>query len=371
MNIKLHSRILAIFVAVALSFSLASFGTATPAAAPDAGTMLSSLPTSDVVAFVDVRRIMLEIIPRLMANDPATLAKMIATVNEIKTKSGVNILTIESVVAGVRFVGPVTHNMKKENVGVVIIVHGDFDANALIAVLKEMTKGKVDENTYAGKVIYSEPQSDPLKKKPEREIPAVTVLDANTIAVGDLPQIRAAVDAFGGKERVDPALAQAAQRDSSAVIGLAGNVPESLLQDLKKTAPPDPMAQAISNAVAGVKQIFNSIGATSTDYNFVLGARLGSPEQAASVSDMLLGIRTQAAPHLPNDHARKLLDSLQITAEGDVVQIKCEMKIEVAQRMVASMMKEEKATEKAEAKAAVNKPKRKAKYRRGRRRPPR
>lgn len=361
MNTKLRSLILAIFMALAASFTLDS------ASVPsvDSHNLLSSLPTSDLVVFVDLQRIMTEIVPRLLAKDPATLLKVTSAINEVKTKSGVNLLAIDSIVLGVQFDAAIKHNMKKENIGIAILAHGDFDANALIAFVKRETKGKFHEETYGGKVIYSEPKPAPPRKKADRETAALTVLDANTVAVGDLPQIRAAIDAFAGKERVDPSLVQLAERDSSSIIGMAGNMPASLVKDLKETAPPnDEMAQVINKALAGIKQVFCSIGATPADFNVITGARLSSAEQAASISDMLLGLRQQAISQVPDPQTRGLLESLQITAQGEEIQLRADIKNEIVQEFVASMMKEEKST----AKPAQTKTKQTTKARRGKRR---
>lgn len=339
MRTQLPSRAFAILIALAVSFSLINAGTRAAASAPDARSLLATLPTSDVVMFVDLQRIMTEIVPRLLAKDPATLAKMTNQINEVKTKSGVNLLAIDSVVVGVQFLGEVKHNMHKENVGIVIIAHGDFDANALIAFLKREAKGQGREETYAGKLIYSEP---PEKKK-EREIAALTVLDANTVALGDLPQIRATVDAFAGQRRVDPSLVQLAEQDPSSIIGLAGNVPASLIADIKASASSnDQMEQAISKAITGLKQLFVSIGATPDQFNMITGARLETPEQAASLSDLLMGLRQQAISGVDEQEMRSLIESTKITAEGDEVQIRADIKNEVVQEFVASMVKEEK-----------------------------
>jgi hypothetical protein len=331
--------ILVICVALIASFTLASDRKAAP---PDARTLLSSLPASDVVVFVDLQRILTEIIPRLLAKDPTTLAKMITGINELKTKSGVNILAIDSIVVGAKFVGTLTHQMKKDNLGVVIIAHGDFDANALIAFIKQETKGKAHEETYGGKVIYSEPQPAPPKNKTERETAALTLLDANTVAAGDLPQVRAAIDAFAGKDRVDPALVQLAERDPASFTGVAGNVPASLIQDLHESAPPnDEMAQVINKVIEGLKQFFGSIGATPTNFNVVTGVRLSSSEQAASLSDTLLGLRQQAIAEINDKETRDLINSLQITAQGDELQIRADIKNEVVQSLVVSIIKDE------------------------------
>jgi hypothetical protein len=168
------------------------------------------------------------------------------------------------------------------------------------------------------------------------------LLDANTVAVGDLPQVRAAIDAFAGRDRVDPALVQLAERDPSSFTGVAGNVPASLIQDLRESAPPsDQMAQVINKAIEGLKQFFGSIGASTTAFNVITGVRLTSSEQAASLGDTLMGLRQQALAEIQEQETRDLINSLQITAQGDEVQIRADIKNEVVQGLVTPMIKDE------------------------------
>jgi hypothetical protein len=358
MNTKLRSLLLAILITLCVSTSLVSAQT----------DPLAALPTSDVVLHIDARRIQTEIIPRLLANDPATLAKMTAMANEVQTKTGVNVLGIDRIVIGFQLLGPLKPGFKKDDAGIAIIVSGNFNPSGLIEFAKREGKGKTGEETYGGKVIYSEPRPDPPRVKSERETAAVTLLDANTLVLGDLPQVRAAIDAASGKGRVDAALVQLAMRDSSSLIAFAGNVPPSLAESMMANAPSDPMAQGMMKLIATIKQIFASVGSTPTDFNMIMGVRLGSVEQAQSISDMLLGIRQQVGSQIPDPKARDILNTLQITAQNDEVQIRADVKNEVVQSFIAEMMKEKKKEAATAAKPATTKTKKSTKSRRGRRR---
>jgi hypothetical protein len=365
-NIKLRSFLLAILLTTVMNVGLVSGQTAQTASAMD--DPLAALPASDGVMFVDVRRLMMEIAPRLLASDPATLAKLTAALNEASTKTGVNLLSISRVVVGVRFLDAISPTMPKDSIGVVAIVRGDGHASSVIEFLKRESKGKFAQETHGGIVIYSEPLPTPPRKRTERSTPALAMLDANTIAVGDLPQVRAAIDAAAGNGRVDPALVELARRDSSALVGVAMSVPENVKQGFSASAPKDPMAQAIIKLLNSVKQNYASLGATATDYNVVMGARFESPEQAQSVSDMLLGLRQQMGSAIPDQKIRSLIESLQITAQGDEVQIRSDIKSEIVQEFVASAMKEKKKQAAPAAKSAPAKTKRPTRYGRSRRR---
>ena len=330
MNTKLRSLLLAIFLTAVVNVGLVSAQT----------DPLSALPASDVVVFVDARRIMNELVPQLLAQDPATLAKMMGALNELKTKMGVNVLGIERIAAGVRLLGPLKAGPpSKEDVGVAIIVQGDFNPNGLIEFLKTMGKGKQGEETYGGRIIYSEPPPTPPRKRTERATPAVAVLDANTLVLGDLPQVRATIDAAGGTGRVDSALVELAQRNTTALIGMAGNIPSSFTESLTANAPKDPMAQSVVKLIASIKQIFASIGSTPTDFNVITGARLSSAEQAQGVSGMLQGMRQMVSGQIPDPKIRDILNALQITTQNDELQIRADIKNEVVQEFISSMMK--------------------------------
>jgi hypothetical protein len=366
MNMKLRPLLLTTLLAVWMSGAVVSAQTTQPTSSIDP---INELPTSDVVAFVDARRILTEIIPRLLAKDPATLAKMTTEASDLNTKTGINILSIDRIVVGVQFIGTATHNLKKEGVGLAIIVHGDFDTDKFFAFMKSETKGKARQETYGGIVIHIEPPPTPPEKKSERETGALALLDAHTIVIGDLPQVRATIDAAAGKGRVDSALVQLATQDANTLIGMAGNVPPSLTEDISKSATPgDETEQAISKIVANIKQVFLAIGATPVAFNATLGARLGTAEQAQSLNDMLLGIRQQTAPYVQDKTARDLIDTLQITAQGNEVRISANVKNEVVEDFATSMIKDSKPTAKPATKPATTKKTTTKKRRRTRRR---
>lgn len=338
MNMKLRILLLAIPLAVLMNVTVVSAQTVQATSALDP---LNALPTSDVVAFADTRRILTEILPRLLAKDPATLLKMTTAANDFNTKTGINILSIDRVAVGFQFIGKPTRNMNKESIGIAIIVHGDFDADKFFAFMKGETKGKARQETYGGKVIHIEPPPTPPEKKSERETGALTLLDAHTIVLGDLPQVRATIDAAAGKGRVDSALVGLASRDAGTIIGMAGNVPPSLTEEISKSATTgDETEQAISKIVANIKQVFSSIVTNPTAFNVTLGARLGTAEQAQSLVDLLFGIRQQTAPYVQDKTAHDLLTSLQITAQDDQVRLSSSIPNEVAQSFVASMAKD-------------------------------
>jgi hypothetical protein len=336
-NRKLLSLFMAIFFAVAAGVLPVKAQTA-----PTITDPVNALPVSDAVGYIDLRRLLTEVAPRILAKDPATLAKMMGMLDELNKKTGINILSIDRIAAGAQFFGTTTSKLKKQDIGIVIIVHGSFDPNTFIAALKRETKGRVNETTYGGKIIYSEPLPAPPRKKTEREIPAITVLDANTIAVGDLPQVRATIDALSSERgRVDSSLVQLAERNPNALLSMAGNIPDALRESLKNSNPKEEIEKTVVNALMGLRQIYSSTGTTPTGFDATLGARFSSTEQAQSLADMLLGLRQQISPQVSDQEMRSLLEGVQITAQGDEIQLRADVKNEIVQDFIVSTIKDD------------------------------
>lgn len=337
MKIKLHSLLLVILIAFAANVGGVSAQTT---AIPKELGPLAMLPSSDVVAFADVRRIVSDAVPRLLAKNPELLGQMMGMLNEVKTKTGFNLLAIDRIAVGVKLVGPMKPGMKKENIGIVIIAHGDLDANALIEFLKRETQGKVVEETYGGKVIYSEPRPEPPRVKADRELAAVTLLDPNTLVVGDLPQVRATIDAAAGKDGIDPALAGLVLRDESALFGVAANLSPTFAENLSIGAAPGEMERAGMRFVMAIfKHAVISIGSTPESFNLSLGLGFCDPQQAQSIRDMLAGLRKAETPFSRDPKLRGLIESIQVTAEGNEIRIRAEFKNEFLQDFIADMMK--------------------------------
>jgi hypothetical protein len=341
MNTKLRSLLFAFFLTTVASFGLVFAQTPPPSSTPPAANSdpLAALPVSDIVAFADVRRIISDAVPRLFAKDPATLAKMMGALNEVRTKTGINVLAVDRIVMGARILGPLGPDFKKENVGVAIIVQGDFDTKAFIEFARRESKGKINEQAYGGKTIYSEPPPEPPKMKPERELVAFSVLDANTLLVGDLPQVRATIDAAGGTGRVDPSLVQHATQNSNAFAGFAVNFSPALAETSTAGAVPDEVARgAIKFLMSTIKQIFASTGTTPTTFTAVLGVRLCDADQAQSLSELLTAARKQFGGQGGDREFRVLLDNIQISAQGSELQVRAEFKDEILQNLIASSM---------------------------------
>lgn len=301
-----------------------------------AASTLQLLPASDVVLLLDHRRILDEAIPRLFGNNTAPLAKIFAAGDEFKAKTGIDPRSIDSVALGVRLinVANIVKGPDKKDLGIVIIAQGDFDANKFIAFMRSEGKDRVREETYKGQTIYTMDEREKGSTKPlppDIEIPALAVLDANTIAIGDLMQVRATVDAKSGSGGLSPELLSLATRNSNALISLAGNIPEALAVNFapKGSSGDGELDQTVTKffeTIASIQQMYISLGLSPTNgIETWIDARLSSTEKAQSLGDMLLGVQQKYSVFIDDKVIRDLVTSMKIKAAGDEVQLRAEL----------------------------------------------
>jgi hypothetical protein len=304
-----------------------------PRPAPPAA--LRYLPASDAVMLIDVRRALNETMPQILAGDKVKLAAANAEIDKFKTRTGLDPRSFDRVVLGVRYTYPKTNTTRLETVA---IAHGTFDAKALAAAARIAANGKYREEKYRGATIMVLSVNDQMKvlglwDMRVNEL-AICVLDANTIAIGSPPNVRAAIDA-GKRGRANDELIALASRDPKAVVGFGANLPRALMANLNVGS------DTIAKDANSIRQAYGSIGTTETDVSLSLVARTDSPSSAKDVSDTVTGLKQLGAIFVVRmapprkDLAQSALDNLKITTRGNEVEIKTQ----VAAANLASVIK--------------------------------
>lgn len=294
---------------------------------------LSALPASDFVISIDAQRALNETLPTMLARDPASLARMNAKLDEFQKKTGINPRSFESVAIGGRISGARPHDSRA-----VVIARGSFNAddvleNAFAAARARGEKFQKEEQQYEGKRIILISHERSAKTEAEIGDNAVKygvrrgddkviigVIDANTLAVGDLDSVRAAVNASLGRERVDEELVRLATQTPNAVVGFSGKVPQSFAVK--------PSANTFEKYFASIRQFYGSFSATGTDAETLLGVRTETAEQAAEIGQALNTLKSLSgfsfARSGGGDKEASIADLLQgltITTQGNEVQL--------------------------------------------------
>lgn len=339
MNKKvLRSSITLAFFLVAL---FSGFGSGAPArtsatdpAPPAAG--LSYLPASDAIALIDIRRLLNETMPSILGSDQAKLATANAEIDKFKTRTGIDLRSFDRVVLGVRYTYPSARVTKFETVG---IASGKFDARKVAADAKKAAGGKLREEKYRGATILIFSINDRMKLLGLWDITinelAVSVLDPNSLAIGTVPNVRAAIDTGKKGSRANGDLNLLASRDPRAVIGFGANLPRELMTNLNVGN------DTIARDVNSIRQAYGSVGSTATDVSVMLVARTDSLDSAKNLSDTITGLKQlggfvvaqMAQPR--RGLAQSALDNLKITTRG----VELEIRTQVAAASLASVIK--------------------------------
>ena len=297
--------------------------------------VLSYLPASDAIMVVDVRRLLTQTVPKIFSGDLSRIAQANAEIEKFKARTGIDPRSFDRVVIGTRFTYPSPKTTKLETVA---IAQGAFNAKEIAASVRTAAGTGYREEKYHGATIMLVNINDQMKvlglwDMQVKEL-GVCVLDPNSLALGDLEKVRAAIDA-GKKGRANAELAALATRDPNAVMGFGANIPRELLATLNVGN------DTIAKDVNSIRQAYGSVGSTQTDVSVMLVARTDSPESAQNLSDTVTGLK-QLGGFLVGQLkeprktlAQNALDNLKITTRG----VELEIRTQVAAASLASLIK--------------------------------
>ena len=301
-------------------------------------TSLSSLPASDIVMFVDVQRVINDVLPRTLGSNPAKLAEANAEIDRLKARTGIDLRAFDQLAVGARFVYPSANTTKLKKVA---LAHGNFNAGGFVAAGRMAASGQYREESYKGTNISIFSLNEQMKwlgllKMHVTEI-AVAPLGANLLAFGDLEVVRAAIDTSKGGGRVSNDLIALAMRNANAnsIMGFGANVPQRATQNLNMDN------EEIARNISSIRQAFGSIGTTANGFELNATARTAQPAQAKDLSDTIEGLKQLApifiAAKLRGEEAKvaqKVLDNLKVTTQANELQIR----MELAQADIATLM---------------------------------
>ena len=299
-------------------------------------TLLSSLPPSDGVAFIKVRRVLDEAIPKLLADNPTQVAEFNAELAEFKTKTGLDARSFEEAAVGFQFSYPSAAVTK---IRTVALARGTFNSGALVAAGRMAANGKYVEHQHQGKIIYVFTLDRQIRlfglwNLKVRDL-AVTSINGNTLALGDLEAVKAALDATRNRKYANPDLIALASHDTSAIVGFGGNISESLMETLRVRH------SGVAREMTAVRKVYGSLGMTDSDLELMLAARTVDTHSAKNLGDTVEGLKALAAlfigrlPAAKESLARAALNNLRVTTQGNDLQIRTA----VAQAQVTPLMR--------------------------------
>lgn len=324
------------FYASTLALLIAAFASLSASAQTTSAASQLPLPASDAVLTLDVRALFGEVIPRALASDKARLAQVNADVDEFKARTGIDAREFDTLAVGARIV-PLPSGATKID-RVTAVARGRFKTEALVAGARAAATGGLREETHGGKTVYVAAVNGPLKlfglaRMNVREL-AFAVLDANTLALGEPEDVRAAIDAQAGKGRADMSLLNF-NRDAGAFMAFAGNVPAGALAGVETG-----MSASVDRAIASIRGFYGTVGSTAAGLQLMTALRAGSGSDAKQLYDVVNALR-QIAPGFISmagprwAFARGLVDTMKVTTTGNEVQLR----LDVPQADIATVLK--------------------------------
>ncbi len=301
-----------------------------------APTLLSSLPPADAVAIISVARLFNEAMPKLLAENPAKLAEATNELAKFKTQTGLDPRSFDQVALGFSYQYP---REGVTRVSTIALARGTFNAGAMVAAGRLATNGKYVEQKYQAKTIYIFSLDRQLRLFGLWDIKvrdlAVSALDGNTLALGDLDAVRGAIDATKAGKHPNPELLALATRDPDAIVGFGGNLSPKLLENLSLTN------DTIARELTAVRQVYGTLGMTATSLELMLTARTVDTDSAKNLSDTVEGMKQlggffiNRVTGVKGILARSALDNLKTNTVGNELVIRTA----VSQSQVAPLMR--------------------------------
>ena len=254
------------------------------------------LPVSDGVVTLDVKRFFGVALPKLLSANQPMLNEIFAKIDDMKSKTGIDIRQFEYLAAGVT----ATKVTEKEyDFEPVIIAKGRINAGALIGAAKLASNGKYREEKVGDKTIYvfaakdiaeqSKQQvpagktamADKIIGKLSREV-AVSTIDANTLVFGSLPLVRQTLDA---KTTVGTDLTSLLGKRETSVVSFAGKLPTGMSAFL----PLD--NDELGKNIDSIRYVYGSMDINGEITSVNLTARTVQNSQAAALLETLEGLQ--------------------------------------------------------------------------------
>jgi hypothetical protein len=330
------SLVLTMALCLGVSATALAQRTRTAGTARSAPTLLTSLPPSDAVALIKVNRVLDEAMPKLLAENPAKLAEVTNELAKFKTQTGLDPRSFDQIALGLSYRYP---REGVTRISTIALARGTFNAGAIVAAGKLAANGKYAEQKYAGKTIYVFSLSNQVRLFGLWDLKvndlAVSILDSNTLALGDLDTVHGAIDANRMRKYANPELIALASRDPDAILGFGGNIPSRLLENLSLTN------DTIARALTAVRQVYGTLGMTGTNLELMVAARTVDTYSAKNLSDtveglkMLGGLAVGRMSGAKGLLAQSALEHLTVNTAGNEVQIKTA----VTQSQVAPLMR--------------------------------
>jgi hypothetical protein len=340
----------------------------TAALAQSVSTSLASLPEADMLIYISPQRVLNDAVPRVMSEKD--LMGMRGAFAEMKNSVGFDPSTVDYLVFALRFHKPAA-DLSFVAPDVMAVIGGDFSADTLFSLAQLTLQNRVRMEKHGSKsmaVIRIDPIAAEAEKMPMlkslEEVGAVP-LSANSLAIGNLPYIKSAIDAADGTGRINPALIESLMRDPNVLMATAGAPLASFAKAFGLFGTETTPREGACNTPFG--NFYSAVTISGTNFSVRGAMNADNPDTAKIISSLISMIMQQALNAGADKQAQGMLDSMKLTgAESQMfTTIMKSIKLmpkdnevvweaDIPQKAIAEALKPKPAAAKTEAKPAAS-----------------
>lgn len=306
----MRTRFLKLWLTAALAIPFlvtAALGQSVPAS-------LASLPDADMLIYISPQRLLNDAAPRVMSAKDIT--EMRDGFAEMKKSVGVDPSSVEYLVLAVRFHKP-AGDLSFVAPDVMAVVGGDFSSDSLFSLAQLALQDKVRVEKHGSRsmavmridAIAAEAEKMPMLKS-FVEVGAVP-LSANSLAIGNLPYLKSAIDAADGTGRINPATLESLMRDPNVLLASAGTPLASFAKALGLFGTETTPREGTCNPSFG--NFYTAFTLSGTNFSVRGAMNADNPDTAKIISSLLSSFMQPNAK--ADQQGQSFLDSMKLTGK--------------------------------------------------------
>lgn len=308
--------------------------------------LVAMLPESEAVVTVDIKRLFGEAMPIMLSSKPTMVADISSKIEQMRASTGVDIRKFDLVVAGVnakRIETKVEDKVSSTFIPeAVMIARGEVDSAAVINAAKTASDNKYKEESLGGKIIYvfsAKDIAEKIKEKVAKDTTAnkventeklnkilgmdisdmaISAVDANTIAFGNVERVRAAVE---GKTKMSSQVTSLLNRKQFSIINFAAKSPAGI-SDLLPIENDD-----LGKSIESIRYAFGNMDVVENNAVFGVTAKTQQSTHAQGLFDTLdvfqaLGKMLLGSSKRPDQQLyARLLEQAKLSRSGTEVSL--------------------------------------------------
>lgn len=309
-----------------LPIAVALLSIATTTFAQSLSTSLANLPEADVLIYASPQRILRDAAPKAMtAKDLEEMRNILA---QMKGAIGFEPTDLEYLVFALRFNKP-AGDLSFVAPDVIAVAGGDFSAESVLTVAQLSAQDRVRTEAHGSKTIFSmkvdpiaaEAEKNPILK-PFTELGAVA-LSANSIAVGNIPYLKAAIDAVEGNGRIRPEMIQSLTRDPNVLLAATGSPLTAFARSFGLFGTETTPREARCDSSFG--NFYAALTMSGANYTLRGAMNADNPDTAKIITGLLSGLMKQGVEAVPDKNAQSALQSIRLVAKENEIVIEGEI----------------------------------------------